>query len=347
MSIYIDRRYLLLTSSRFRNFKTKKDDLFNFSCPFCGDSQKNQHRARGYVYRKDNDYFYMCHNCNVSTTFGKLLQHIDPNLYREYILERYSAGDNKYSPVEKPKLQEYLTGPKPVDRYKSIQDFSANSIQNLPDGHYAKDYIKNRRIPEKYWNEIFFTESYKKFLDDNFPNHGKEKLFDDARIVMFYTNRDGMVTNVTGRSLEADSKIRYITVKLLDEKKIYGMHRLDLSSRVYITEGQFDSLFLPNSVASGDSNLIGLAEFLKKEYGLDDVVLVFDNQPRNKDIVRQIRDATIEGYPVVFLPYDPDAKDLNDMVRSGMDSDQLKHLIDNNVYSGLTAQLKLNEWRKC
>ena len=57
MSVYIDRKFLGFVSSRLEQYKQKQTDLYNFRCPYCGDSQKNKLKARGYVYRKSNDYF--------------------------------------------------------------------------------------------------------------------------------------------------------------------------------------------------------------------------------------------------------------------------------------------------
>ncbi len=348
MSVYIDRKYLMFISSRMSNFTTKKEDLYNFRCPYCGDSQKNKNKSRGYVYRKDNDYFYRCHNCGLGTTFGKFLEFIDAGLYKEYIFERYANGDNNHSPVEKPVLADYLPGPKPEERFRTMSTIVGDkTIQDLPDGHYAKEYIRNRRIPKEYWSEFVYTEKFRDFLNTNFPEHDKVDVPNDARIVMFYTDKRCRVTNVAGRALAADNQIRYITVKVLDERKVFGLHRLDRRIRVYITEGQFDSLFLPNAVACGDSNLLGMADYLRREHNCDDIVLIYDNQPRNKDIVKQINRAVENGTNVVFLPYDPETKDLNEMIKSGVTITELKSMIDSNVYSGLAAQLKLKEWRKC
>ena len=114
MSVYIDRKYLLLMSSRLDRFSQKKDDLYNFRCPLCGDSKKNTLKARGYVHRKANDYYYMCHNCGVSTTFGNFLKSIDETMYRQYTLDRYKDGENGHSNYKKPKF--VLSGPKPTER---------------------------------------------------------------------------------------------------------------------------------------------------------------------------------------------------------------------------------------
>jgi hypothetical protein len=152
---------------------------------------------------------------------------------------------------------------------------------------------------------------------------------------------------VTGRALLGDTKLRYVNVKIRDEKKIFGLHRMNPTERVYVTEGQFDSLFLPNAVASGDAHLLSLGDTLIGEHGCEDLVLVWDNTPRSREIVNKMNFAINLGYKVVMLPYDEDAKDLNEMVKGGMSLSDVKELIDTNVYTGLNAHLKLNEWRRC
>ena len=110
MSVFIDRSFLLQVSPKLQRFARKKDDLYNFRCPFCGDSQKNKLKARGYIHRKQNDYFYMCHNCGVSTTFYNFLKQVDPNLLQEYQLERYKNGETGNNNYPKPEFEEFKTG---------------------------------------------------------------------------------------------------------------------------------------------------------------------------------------------------------------------------------------------
>ncbi|CAB4124278.1 DNA primase [uncultured Caudovirales phage] len=343
MSVYLDRKFLLLVSSRLQRFSQKKDDLFNFRCPFCGDSQKNKLKARGYIFRKNNDYYYTCHNCNIGTTFSKFLKHIDADTHRQYSVERYTSGDNGHSNYKKPEFN--LEGPKPKQTLSNRNKFNGTklkSVKDLPADHIASKYVISRKIPEKFWNEIFYTENYKKFLDETFPDHGKDFIPDDERIVLFYTNVDGDITNISGRAL-GESKIRYCTVKITDEKKIFGMHRLSLKDKVYVLEGQFDSFFVPNSVASGDSNLCGMGTSFPDA----EVVLVYDNEPRNKDIVKQIHKAVVNNYNVVLFPDTIPYKDINDMVVGGMKMNDILSIIKENTFQGLTAQLKFIDWKKC
>ena len=92
MSTYIDIKYLNLLSTRLPKFKRKSEYLFNFRCPHCGDSQKSQTKARGFVYQKKNDMFFKCHNCGVGRTLPNFLKDNDPGLFSEYLLESYREG---------------------------------------------------------------------------------------------------------------------------------------------------------------------------------------------------------------------------------------------------------------
>ena len=92
MSSYIDIKFLNLLSTRLPKFKRKSDNLFNFRCPHCGDSQKSASKARGFVYRKKNDMFFKCHNCGMGQTLGNLIKFLDPNMHKEYIFERFKRS---------------------------------------------------------------------------------------------------------------------------------------------------------------------------------------------------------------------------------------------------------------
>ena len=359
MSVYIDRKFLGFVSSKLEQYKQKQTDLYNFRCPYCGDSQKNKLKARGYVYRKSNDYFFICHNCGKSTTFAKFLEHVDGTTYKQYILERYATGQTGYgSNVKKPdfeqlkgnayaRLQSTLNKPTGDSETtesvgRTSRAFAHYSIVNLPAEHYARDYIKKRKIPENFWSEILFVPKFKDFLDEEFPNHGKDEVPNDDRVVLLYTNEKGEITNVAGRAL-SESKIRYVTVKVSDEKKVFGLHRVRKETRIYVVEGQFDSYFLPNCVASGDSNLGGVAAIFPEL----DVVLVYDNEPRNKDIVKQIEKSIDKGYKICLFPASVAGKDINEMIQNGLTSDEIKDIIDRNTFSGLTAKLNFTSWKRC
>ena len=86
--MYIEQKYLLLASSRLQQFKRKGDYLWNFSCPYCGDSQTNLTKARGYVFRKKSNLIYKCHNCGIGANLNNFLKHLDSQLHDDYIKEK-------------------------------------------------------------------------------------------------------------------------------------------------------------------------------------------------------------------------------------------------------------------
>ena len=106
MSLPIDTKYLRLVSSRLRNFKQKNTYLFNFSCPYCGDSQKNKSKARGYVFSKGNDLIFKCHNCGVGANVGNFLKLLIPH-YTENTLWKSIRQVNPITPIQQTQSSTY------------------------------------------------------------------------------------------------------------------------------------------------------------------------------------------------------------------------------------------------
>lgn len=48
---FVDVKYINLISIRLQKFKRIKDNLYNFRCPICGDSERSKNKARGYLYQ--------------------------------------------------------------------------------------------------------------------------------------------------------------------------------------------------------------------------------------------------------------------------------------------------------
>ena len=342
MSLIIDSKFVRLLSSRLRNFKQKKDYLWNFSCPFCGDSKKNLSKARGYVFAKGNNLFYGCHNCGEGTNVANLVKQVDPSLHQEYTLERYKEGKSNTSNFKATTLN---IPPPRFDKLAKQKIFEHSEwCDKLPSRHFCLTYLQKRHIPQEYHSKLLFTFKYKQFIDALIPNHGKE-LIDDARLIIpFYDVYNDLIA-VSGRALEnSDKTLRYITIRTVDSdsKLVYGMDMVDLNQTVKIVEGPIDSLFLSNCLASGDANL----NLTAKNISADDKVLIFDNQPRNKEIVKLMHDAIKSNSSVVIWPDNIQAKDINEMVMSGISSDEIEKIISSNTFTGLRAQMRFVSWKK-
>lgn len=333
MSLYVDEKYIGLVSSRLDLFKRKGRSLWNFRCPICNDSNKSKYKARGYIYERENLFFYRCHNCGYSTTFEKFLETIDNFLYKEYSLEKIKS-------LGKPKQNNNYIFNQPfkdinIKQYKIDLD----SIADLHNKHYAKNYIESRKIPVQFQKQLFFTPNFKKFIETINPEKSKNlKLYDPRIIIPFYTS-GGDLLAVQGRALE-DSKVRYITIKRPEYKDsllMFGLERVNKDSLVYIVEGPFDSYFLPNCIAAAGSELLRIQSMFENK------IFIFDNEPYNKEVCKNMAFAISRNNKVVIWPNNIKEKDINDMILKGLNVEQI---INKNVYQGLEAQAKLAFWRK-
>ena len=334
MSIYIDRTFLLRISPRLDRFTQKKPDLYNFRCPLCGDSQKNKTKSRGFMYRKKDDYFYMCHNCGASTTFYNFLKQVDESLVKEYQLERYKNG-TQYANTPKPDFHEAKE--KPVFKEK----IRLESLHSLPEAHFAKSYVQQRKIPESFLSELYYAPDFATFIQSlGIEKEGLQK--NDQRLVIPFYDENKNLIALQGRAL-GESKLRYITVKVNEDvPKVFGLDRINKDKMVYVVEGPIDSMFLENSVATADSNLESIINVLPK----DKVVLVFDNEPRNKEIVKIISSAIDNHFKVVIWPEFMESKDINDMVLDGFSPDEIQDIISKNTFVNLRAKMEFVNWKK-
>jgi len=71
-------------------------------------------------------------------------------------------------------------------------------------------------------------------------------------------------------------------------------------------------------------------------------VYVYDNEPRNKQIVERIEKTIDAGHRVVIWPKDIDEKDLNDLYNTGVN---VRSMVESSIYQGLEAKLQLSNWK--
>ncbi len=331
LSNFVDVHYVNLLSGRLDKFARKKEDLYNFRCPYCGDSQKHKNKARGYFFRVKTDMVYKCHNCGVGRTLPNFLKDNAPDLYDEYIMERYKNGSTgKGSFVPKPKLNDFL---KPKFKKKG----ELVSISELNTEHPAVGYILGRQIPKVNYKDLYYVDDFCTWVNTQKPTFDNVKK-DHPRIIIPFIDTDGTWFGFQGRSLVPNDKLRYITI-MLDENrsKVFGLDRVNFNKTVYITEGPFDSLYIDNAIAMAGADI---------DWNLlegKDVVFVFDNEKRNAEIVNRMKKAIDKGYEVVIWPHNLQEKDINDMFLSGHD---VQSLVEFNTYDGLEAHVKLTEWKK-
>jgi len=319
---FVDVKYINLISARFQKFKKIKNNLYNFRCPICGDSQKNKSKARGYLYQVKNNTNFKCHNCGVNISFNNFLKQIDSVIYKQYTFEKFKDG----------KTGRNFTAEEPVFKFETPKFKPKLDLPKASSNPDAKKYLESRKLnPDKF----YYTDQFKSWtnsLKDVFDDTTK----DEPRIIIPLFYQDTLI-GFQGRAL-GPSKVKYITVMLNDDApKIYGLDEIEKNKTVYITEGPFDSTFIPNSIA-----LCGADGDISK-WGIGDCVWIYDNEPRNAEIHSRISRVIDRGEKVVIWPSFVNEKDINDMILSGLD---VQSMIESNTYSGLEAKLKFTTWKK-
>jgi len=327
--MYIEQKYLLIASSQLQQFKKKGDYLYNFRCPYCGDSHKNKTKARGFIFRKDANLIYKCHNCSKGASLQNLLKHVDLKIYNDYIMEKYKKTDD-VPDIGIFKQPNFMKGSSPL---KSIK-----KISSLRHDHPVKRFVEKRLIPTNVHFELFFAPKFYKWVNTIIPNKFSSLEKDHPRLVIPFFDEDNKMFALQGRAF-GEEEPKYITIILNPEKeKIYGLNRVDWNETVYVVEGPLDSLFLDNCVATAQSDL--------RVKGDKNVVLIPDNEPRNKEIVKQIEKFIDSDYSIVLWPEEVKEKDINEMILSGKTKQDIQELISKNTFSGIHAKTQFIYWKK-
>ena len=345
MSLWLDVKFASIAGARLDQFKIVRHKPFNamYRCPFCGDSQRNKFKKRGYFYEKGGHVVAKCHNCGYGPKLiSNFLNQFDQTLYGDYRMESLREGKmpDEVVPEFTPQIEKFSR--RRIDNFEPMQEL--RKISQLPVFHPAKRYISKRKIPSDQHYRIYYTDTYMSWVNTFLPDKFDEKALahDEPRIVFPFIDANGYVFGFTGRSLAPTSERRYIAIVTDDSKpKIYGLETIDRFKTVYVVEGPIDSLFLHNCCAMGGSsvpfNLIAEQENL---------VVIYDNEPRNKQICDKIQQTIKDGYNVCIWPDNIEQKDINEMVLAGMSSALVQATIDQNTFQGLRAQLRFNAWKK-
>jgi len=288
-------------------------------------------------------------------SINKFIKFVDPTLYNEFVKESLTE-QGKHKPSE---VADFAMKMKPpVFRKDNSPLASLKKVSQLGSNHFAHQYVVSRKIPTPYHAKLFFCPKFKAWVNSFIPDKFEDTSIDEARLIIPFINKDGVMIGLQGRSFKPDDKLRYITI-MVDETqpRFYGLDAVDLSEKVYVFEGPIDSMFIKNSIASAGGDII-------RELGILSVdktpfTVVYDNEPRNPHTIKKIARAIRAGYDVCIWPPSVTQKDVNDMVMAKVGSRELvptelieragnniRGTIDTCTSAGLTAELNLSNWRK-
>jgi len=343
-TLWIDQKFATLVGTQLEQFKIIKNKPYiaKFRCPICGDSQTNKFKTRGHFYEHSGRLNVKCFNCGYSTSLPKFIKTLNPVLYTEYRLEvlKDSGGEVKEEAPFVSDITKFAS--KRIDHFDPFKELK--KISQLRPEHPAKKYVDQRKIPPNTHYRIYYAPTYCHWVNQIIPDKFNEKILalDEPRIVFPFIDERGYVFGFTGRALSKTTNLRYSTI-ILDESKIkvFGLETINRNKTVYVVEGPIDSLFLDNCVAmaGSDVRLNQIAEQNK-------LVVIYDNEPRNKEIVKKIDKAIEQGYNVCIWPDHISEKDINDMIQAGLSGAAVQSIIDQNIFNGLSAKLRMQQWSK-
>lgn len=331
MGLQTDFKYLRMISGNLRNYKEVEQYKSVFSCPICGDSRKSKWKARGNVFVDSGKAFFKCYNCAKSLSFSNFLKYVDESLWSDYRRE---------SRTDEPEYQLFTHVPKNIsvkkDKYENMVP-----ILELDIHHECRQYVEFRQIPSVRYPFLFYTDNYKNLVEEIFPGTS-ERYPPDKRLVLVSYNQQKEVVAIQGRSING-SKIRYSSAKSDDQKCFYGLDRMNPTKLVFVVEGPIDSLFMPNSVAVCNADL----GMFPKAFPDVDSILVFDNEPENKEVNTLMTKAIEDGCKVcIWINCPFKGKDVNEMIKEGTDLKSIVKFILDNTYTGIRAKFKMSDWKK-
>ena len=200
--------------------------------------------------------------------------------------------------------------------------------------------VNKRMIPKEYHSILYLCDKFMTLVNKIKPNTYKITK-DHPRLIIPFYDTTGKLFAFQGRSF-GNEQPKYLTIKLDENKqKVYGLERLNFQKHIYITEGPIDSLFVDNCLAAAGADLV-----LKNKIPNEQITYIFDNEPRNKEIIDRMYNVIEKDYNLVVWPEDMRHKDINDMILAGTSKAELGDLLNKNTYSKLSALTKLKDYKK-
>lgn len=216
------------------------------SCPKCNDSKKKKLS----ISLIDNKY-----NCWVCGYSGKNIGN--------YISKRNIEFKDlfKVECVEEDSSEEFIDFPKD---FKVLTSYFDKKLID-PDIKNLVNYLKSRGITKAICEKYALGFS-------------REKKF-YKRVIIPSFNANGELNYYTARSIDPDTKLKYLNAKVKRANVIFNEIHIDYNKKITLVEGPMDSILGP------DNSISILGSFLNENYEL------FKNIIKNKCDVRIILDS--------------------------------------------------------
>jgi hypothetical protein len=287
----------------------------------------------------------------VGTTLGKLIEHVDLNTHKDYIMERYKTGCDTITPKPEFKFNApVFNRNKSTKRNKLGRNSESivkelKSISELHHEHPARKIVEQRRLPRSSHEDLFLCPKFYKFTNKLIPNKFPSLDGDHPRLLIPFRDEKGEIFAYQGRAF-GNEQPKYLTIKLQDRDKIFGLNRVVKKEPIYVVEGPLDSLFLDNCIAVGGADFDRPLSIEGSLITNGELTVVFDNEPRNKEICKLIEKTINTGRKVCLWPESMEHKDINDMILGGYTKEEIQEIIKQNTFQTASAKMQFATWRK-
>lgn len=311
------------------------DFRINARCPVCGDSFKDKHKKRFWIYpsKKGDHYNCGCFNCGYNKPFHVFLKDYFPEEYRDYLMESFKDRQS----FAKPQVEE-------VKEKKFIPELQfCERLDTLPGNHPIIKYVSNRCIPVEKYDRLWFTREWQKLVNSVNPGSYCVEESEPRLVIPIFDNK-GKIESFQGRALRDNANAKYMTIKACEHStKVYGQDTIDPLKTVYLLEGPIDSLFVDNAGAITGGQM-ALSDVPYKNMR----VWVLDNESRHPDTTHRLNSLIEAGEKVVMWDNCPwPSKDINEMIKEdGATKLEIMQYLKDNTVSGLAAKLRFKAWNK-
>jgi DNA primase len=218
----------------FGEYKLHNDyrGQISFDCPVCSYDIKglDEGDGKGNLEVNYKRSVYKCWVCaETHDTHGSVYKLIkkygSPKQLKKYILLRPDDDD------EQPKRKYYqIKLPKEFTPFKT----ASMGLRMTPQFKQAWNYVKGRNITDDMINKFNIGFCY-------------QGQYENRIIIPSYDGEDRL-NYFIARSYLSNSKMKYKNPEVDKETLLWNEHLINWEEPIYIVEGTFDSIFLPNSI---------------------------------------------------------------------------------------------------
>ena len=283
-----------LLKKRFSNNPLKTSvsvskDKLNFSCPFCGDSKFDSNKKRGNLYL--NTSTYKCYNdgCGIQLSIHKFVRILGLK-YGLYLpeLNKKPEFSITYKDQKKGFLFEFLLNNKLNKKLININhlamQFGLIPITKLDYSTNLGSYIKSRCLNQSssFNNSCYYDTKLDKIYICNIDLKSNKLI---GLAIRYINSNFGLKYNIKNyseliKSTVVDNVFDNKFIKKLDLLNNYfNLLNIKFNESILVTEGQFDSMFLNNCIATTG---VAKIDTLLLNFSKNQIKIIFDNDKAGK-----------------------------------------------------------------